>query len=83
MRTERLITSLGLASPILAEITCGVSHGYDKGTAAYYYSGDGTLSNFDACSGACQLSSECQSFAFGDEQCLLYSSPLQVLTVFY
>lgn len=67
---------LGLASPLLADITCGVSHGYDRGTNAYFYSGDGSLADFDACSGKCQSSSECESFAFGDEQCLLYTAPL-------
>lgn len=75
MRSEYLIL-LGLASPLLADITCGVSHGYDRGTNAYYYSGDGSLSNFDACSGKCQSDSKCESFAFGDQQCLLYSAPL-------
>lgn len=77
MRSESLIL-LGLASPllVLADITCGVSHGYDRGTNAFFYSGDGSLSDFDACSGKCQSDAECASFAFGDEQCLLYSAPL-------
>lgn len=71
-----VLVSLGLAGPALSDITCGVAHGYDRGTNAYFYSGDGSLCSFDLCSAKCQSGSECQSFAFGDEQCLLYSAPL-------
>lgn len=73
-----LLLLLSSSSPrlVLAEITCGLAHGYDRGDPAFFYSGDGTLSNFDACSAKCQSSSECESFAIGDEQCLLYSTPL-------
>lgn len=75
MRSQCLVL-LGLASPLLADITCGVAHGYDEGTKAYYYNGDGSLASFDACSSECQSSAQCQSFAFGDNQCLLYSAAL-------
>lgn len=67
---------LGLVPSALADISCGVSHGYDLGTNAYFYSGDGSLSTFDACSAKCQESSQCQSFAFGAQECLLYTAPL-------
>lgn len=67
---------LGLASSGSCSIYCGVAHGYDLGTNAYFYSGDGTLSNFDACSATCQASASCQSFAFGNNSCLLYTAPL-------
>lgn len=60
----------------LSDITCGLCSGYDRGINAYFYSGDGSLSNFDACSAMCQSDTKCQSFAFGDSQCLLYSEPL-------
>lgn len=67
---------LGLVTPVLSDIYCGVAHGYDLGTNAYFYSGDGTLDTFDACSAKCQASSQCQSFAFGNNSCLLYAAPL-------
>lgn len=67
---------LSLVSPILAEITCGVSYGYNLGTNAYFYSGDGSLASFDACSAKCQTDSNCQSFAFSTSECLLYSVAL-------
>lgn len=71
-----VLVLLSLSTSVWADITCGLAHGYDRGDAAYYYSGDGSLSNFDACSAQCQSSSQCQSFAFGEDQCLLYSAPL-------
>lgn len=75
MKSFALI-ALGLAHSVLADISCGISHGYDLGTNAYYYSGDGSLANFDACSASCQASTRCQSFAFGNKECLLYAAPL-------
>lgn len=70
------LTYLGLASTATSEITCGLSSGYDKGDKAYFFSGDGSLANFDACSARCQSDSKCQAFAFDSSQCLLYASPL-------
>lgn len=67
---------LGLVSTGSCSIYCGVAHGYDLGTNAYYYSGDGTLDSFAACSSTCQGSAQCQSFAFGNNSCLLYTVPL-------
>lgn len=64
------------ANSALSEITCGVCSGYDRGVSAYFYSGDGSLADFDSCSGKCQSDTRCESFAFGDSQCLLYSEPL-------
>ncbi|ROV93883.1 hypothetical protein VPNG_09508 [Cytospora leucostoma] len=61
----------------LSEITCGICSGYDRGVSAYFYSGDGSLADFDGCSAKCQSDTKCQSFAFGDSQCLLYSEPLE------
>lgn len=75
-RLAFVLLSLSTSSIVRADITCGLAHGYDRGDAAYYYSGDGSLSNFDACSAQCQSSDQCQSFAFGGDQCLLYSAPL-------
>lgn len=75
MKTSTL-AYLGLASTATCEITCGLSSGYDRGQKAYFFSGDGSLANFDACSARCQSDSKCQSFAFDSSQCLLYSSPL-------
>lgn len=71
-----LLSSLPSPRVVLADITCGLAHGYDRGDPAFFYSGDGSLSSFDACSAKCQASAECQSFAIGDDQCLLYSTPL-------
>lgn len=70
------LTYLGLASTATCEITCGISSGYDRGEKAYFFSGDGSLANFDACSSRCQSDSKCQSFAFDSSQCLLYASAL-------
>lgn len=70
------IVLLGLVPAVLCDISCGITHGYDLGTNAYYYSGDGSLSNFDACSAKCQAESGCESFAFSYQECLLYTAPL-------
>lgn len=59
-----------------SKTTCGVCAGYDRGSNAYFFSGDGSLATFEACSAKCQSDTKCQSFAFGDSQCLLYSEPL-------
>lgn len=67
---------LGLVPSAASATLCGVAHGYDLGTNAYFYSGDGSLSTFDACSAKCQSSSECQAYAIGNKECLLYSAPL-------
>ncbi|ROV92970.1 hypothetical protein VMCG_08992 [Cytospora schulzeri] len=71
------LPSLLFAKTTLSEITCGVRSGYDRGVNAYFYSGDGSLAEFDVCSARCQSDTKCQSFAFGDSQCLLYSEPLE------
>lgn len=75
MKTSTL-TCFALASNATCEITCGLASGYDRGEKAYFFSGDGSLSTFDACSSKCQSDSKCQSFAFDSSQCLLYASPL-------
>lgn len=67
---------LGLVPSAVSATMCGVAHGYDLGTNAYFYSGDGSLANFNACSAKCQSSSDCLSFAIGNEECLLYSAAL-------
>ncbi|CAN8101491.1 unnamed protein product [Discula destructiva] len=67
---------VGLVPFVVAGLSCGVSHGYDLGTNAYFYSGDGSLANFDACSAKCQSDSKCLSFAFGNKECLLYAAAL-------
>lgn len=75
MKTSTL-TYFALASTATCEITCGLASGYDRGEKAYFFSGDGSLASFDACSAKCQGDSKCQSFAFDASQCLLYASPL-------
>lgn len=69
---------LGLAAPAIA-VSCGLSNGYDKGTAAYYFNNNGSLANFDSCSALCLSETKCESFAIGDSQCLLYADPLYVV----
>jgi hypothetical protein len=71
---------LGLAAPATA-VSCGLSSGYDKGTAAYYFNNNGSLANFASCSSLCLSQTKCESFAIGDSQCLLYADPLYVGTV--
>lgn len=64
-------TTSGMTTSAAASPSCGVK-GYDKKTA-YYYDGNAADANFAVCSAKCKADSKCVSFAFGSDQCLLYS----------
>ena len=67
--------SVALASPGRApnseQITCGLK-GYDSGVTAYGYSRSQALANFSKCGSKCAADTRCKSFAFGNDECLLY-----------
>jgi hypothetical protein len=51
---------------------CGIV-GYTKDTAAYYFDSSGTKNTFAACSAACKADAQCQSFGYGEANCLLFT----------
>ena len=58
-------------TPSGGQITCGLK-GYDSGVTAYGYSRSQTLANFAKCGSKCAADTRCKSFAFGNDECLLY-----------
>jgi hypothetical protein len=74
------IGTLSLATGFATAQTCG-SSGYDNSghetASAPAYEVDTTSTTPQLCSALCKSDSTCQSFAVGNETCLLYAAPTE------
>ena len=79
-----LFSYLALALPLAAALPSGSQascnvRGYDNGNpTAYFYSTKNKYRSNAACGARCAADSECQSYAFGDDTCLGYTSTVYV-----
>ena len=84
-----LFSYLALALPLAAafpsgsQASCNV-RGFDKGNpTAYFYSTKKKYRSNAACGARCAADSECQSYAFGDDTCLGYTSTVYVALLLF
>ncbi|KAL5114473.1 hypothetical protein ACEQ8H_007616 [Pleosporales sp. CAS-2024a] len=51
--------------------SCGII-GYVRSTPAYYFESSGTQASFGACGALCRADARCESFGYGEADCMLF-----------
>jgi hypothetical protein len=78
IQTSTQVTTVTAPTPTVTQLVysdCGIV-GFDNGAVpAYFFDSSGAFGTFATCSARCkQDAGKCQSFAFGNGQCLLYTA---------